>query len=813
MLFPNLVKILRLEAERLDDHAVVGGLGRCAATWTQEATRTLGPQAAPWIEQVAERLRRYARLEGRAARAQAVAELLAMIQTPPTPAAEPATKPPEPRPAPSVRPPGPRAVVGPPVPPGERLGLDAPVTALEGVGRASAERLAHLGLRTIRDMLYFFPRRHDDYSTFKTINRLEYGEKVSVIAKVVWARAHQTRTGAELFRALLSDGSGSIEATWFNQAYLANRIRAGQQLVLSGKVDEYLGRLCLNSPEWEKLDEERLHTGRIVPVYPLTEGIQAKWLRQKMARTVDYWSKRLPDHLPAWIRKEQGLLDLETAIAQAHFPDSVELLQRANRRLAFDELFALQVGLQQLRRRWRSEAGQPLEVSDGAVEAFIASLPYPLTGAQRRALAGIVGDMRSRQPMARLLQGDVGSGKTVVAAAAMAMAAAAGAQAVLMAPTEILAEQHYRTLSGLFERAPGRPLRVALLTGSVDGAEREEVYAGLADGSVDVAVGTHALIQAGVAFRNLALVVIDEQHRFGVRQRAALRQKGYNPHLLVMTATPIPRSLQLAVWGHMDVSVIDELPPGRQRIETRIVTPGLRERAYRFVERQIEQGRQAFIICPLVEESEKIEAKAAVEEHARLQREVFPHLRLGLLHGRMRSDEKEATMARFLCGELDILVSTSVVEVGVDVPNATVMLIEGANRFGLAQLHQFRGRVGRGEHPSYCLLFSDSDSPEGRERLEAIATIHDGFELAQKDLEMRGPGEFLGTRQAGLPELRFARYADVPMIEAAREAACRLLEMDPELTHPDHRLLARQVARLWEGRSAPEIDSGEGDIS
>jgi len=762
----------------------------------------LGPQAAPWVEQVAERLRRYAGLEARAARAQAVAELLALLQAPP---AGDATPPPE-----RVERP---AAVPPPAPAGERLGLDAPLTSLQGVGRARAQRLARLGLRSIRDLLYFFPRRHDDYSQFKPIRRLEYGENATIIAKVVRAGLHQTRTGGVLFRALLSDGSGSIEATWFNQPRLANRIQVGQQLVVSGKVNEYLGRPCLSSPQWEKLEEEHLHTGRLVPVYPLTEGINANWLRRQMKRAVDYWSKRLPDHLPGWIRDEQGLLDLETAIVQAHFPDSPELLRRANQRLAFDELFALQVGLQRLRRQWRSEAGQPLEVPGDALEAFVASLPYPLTGAQRRALESIVADLRGQQPMGRLLQGDVGSGKTVVAAAAMALTAAAGAQAVLMAPTEILAEQHFRTLSRLFERAPGRAPRVALLTGSVDGAEREAVYVGLADGSVDVAVGTHALIQAGVAFRNLALVVIDEQHRFGVRQRAALRQKGYNPHLLVMTATPIPRSLQLAVWGHMDVSVIDELPPGRQPIETRVVTPALRERAYRFVENQIAQGRQAFIICPLVEESEKIEAKAAVEEHARLQREVFPHLRLGLLHGRMPSDDKEAAMARFMRGELDILVSTAVVEVGVDVPNATVMLIEGANRFGLAQLHQFRGRVGRGEHRSYCLLFSDSDSPESNERLEAIATIHDGFALAQKDLEMRGPGEFLGTRQAGLPELRFARFSDLPMIEAAREAACRLLELDPELAHPDHRLLARQVARLWEGRSAPAIETGEGDIS
>jgi ATP-dependent DNA helicase RecG len=367
-----------------------------------------------------------------------------------------------------------------------------------------------------------------------------------------------------------------------------------------------------------------------------------------------------------------------------------------------------------------------------------------------------------------------------------------------MAPTAILAEQHYKTLTRLFESWPGRPLNIQLLTSSVMGQEREDIYAGLADGNVDIAVGTHALIQEGVQLKDLAFAVIDEQHRFGVRQRAALRQKGYNPHLLVMTATPIPRSLELTVWGHLDVSVIDEMPPGRQPIATRLILPTERERAYGFLRGQIRKGRQAFIICPLVEESEKIEAKAAVEEYERLQKHIFPDLRMGLLHGRMKSEEKETTMAQFVQGELDILVSTSVVEVGIDVPNATVMLIEGADRFGLSQLHQFRGRVGRGEHSSFCLLVSDSPSPEAQDRLRAVEATNDGFELAQKDLEMRGPGDFIGTRQSGLPDLKSASVADLKLIEAAREAARRFFKTDPELADPDNRLLSRQLARFWE---------------
>jgi len=448
---------------------------------------------------------------------------------------------------------------------------------------------------------------------------------------------------------------------------------------------------------------------------------------------------------------------------------------------------------------------------------FIHGLPFELTQAQQRVLQQIVADLRSSQPMNRLLQGDVGSGKTVIAAAAMALTVAAGAQAALMAPTEILAEQHYQTLSRLLGEMPGRERgpAVRLLTGSITGQEREEILAGLEDGSVDVVVGTHALIQAGVQFKNLALAVIDEQHRFGVEQRATLRQKGqgpvegveaadakalaeYNPHLLVMTATPIPRSLQLTVWGHLDVSVIDEMPPGRQPVVTRLILPTERERAYAFVRSQVEKGRQAFIICPLVEESEKVEAKAAVDEHRRLQKYVFPDLRLGLLHGRMKGEEKEATMARFAQGELDILVATSVIEVGIDVPNATVMLIEGADRFGLAQLHQFRGRVGRGEHASYCLLVSDTSSPEAQERLHAVEGTTDGFALAQKDLEMRGPGEFIGVRQSGFPELKLAHITDLRLVEAAREAARRFFKTDPELTDPRNRLLARRVVRFWQ---------------
>jgi ATP-dependent DNA helicase RecG len=549
-----------------------------------------------------------------------------------------------------------------------------------------------------------------------------------------------------------------------------------------------------------------------------------------MKRTVDYWSHRVPEHLPGAVRQRVGLLDLQTALRQIHFPQDSDELQKARYRLAFDELFLIQIGVLRQRHQWQSVPGPVIPIDDETLQRFILSLPYTLTGAQQRALDDIVHDIRRDRPMNRLLQGDVGSGKTVVATAAMALIVTAGAQAALMAPTEVLAEQHYRTISRLLDAAgmANRP-HVHLLTGSTPPAEKETIYQGLADGSVEVVVGTHALIQEGVQFRHLALAIVDEQHRFGVAQRAALRQKGlppaanspgahtdpataealappaeYNPHVLVMTATPIPRSLALTIYGDLDLSIIDEMPPGRQPIQTRLLLPLERERAYAFVDSQIQRGRQAFIICPLVEESEKVEAKAAVKEHQRLQSHVFPNLRLGLLHGRMKGEEKEAVMGQFVRGELDILVSTSVVEVGIDVPNASVMLVEGANRFGLAQLHQFRGRVGRGEHRSYCLLIADSTTALSEERLKAIETIQDGFVLAEKDLELRGPGEFFGTRQSGLPDLRLAGLADVRLLEVARREAQRLFDADPELSSPDLRLLVQQVNKFW---------SGEGDIS
>ncbi len=682
------------------------------------------------------------------------------------------------------------------------VGLAQSVITLKGVGPALRDQLNKLGVETILDMLYLFPRRYDDYSLMKSIKELRFNDQATIIGTIWETRARRLRTNQVIVQSVISDGTGNIQAQWFNQPWLAEKLKGGTQIVLSGKVDQYLGRLIMTNPEWEPLEVEPLRTRRIVPVYPLTQGLNGNKLRELMRTAVTTWAPRVPDPLPRSVRKSQNLYSLSQAIAQLHFPDSQTTLHHARRRLMFDELFLLQLGMQGKRQSWQAAPGIPLHVSPEALQPFYDSLPFALTGAQQRVIGEIQADMARPVPMNRLLQGDVGAGKTLVAAAAMLTAVYAGAQAALMAPTEILAEQHYRSLSR--QLAP-LGIKLALLTGSTPSVEKEEILAGLASGDIQIVIGTHALIQTHVTFQNLALAVIDEQHRFGVEQRGALRSKGAetadgqpNPHLLVMSATPIPRTLALSLYGDLELSVLDEMPPGRQEIKTRWLYPTQRERAYAFIRRQVAEGQQAYIIYPLVEESDKIDEKAAVAEYERLQSEVFPDLRLGLIHGRLRADEKEAAMHAFHRGETHILVATSVIEVGVDVPNATVIVIEGANRFGLAQLHQFRGRVGRGDKQSYCILIADSTSAEAEERLRALEQTNDGFALAEKDLEIRGPGEFFGQKQSGLPELRLASLLDMALVEAARAEAMKLFAADPFLQQPEHSLLQARVARFWQ---------------
>ena len=821
--FETLSKMLALEKHRgYDNKAVLGGLERLSDTWAPGAiTQVSTKEERLLIEEIASALRQYPSLKERSQRVALVEDLLGKIgsglvltapeRRPMAPAGDDLEL--------AEALPSSREVSGQVAPPARLLppakteaseraieGMDSPVTRLPGIKGGFARRMANLGVKTIADMLSLYPRRYDDYRSLKTINQLEYGEEVTIIGTIWETHARESRRGGVITTSTLSDGTATIQATWFNQPWLAEKLKPGSQIVISGKVDEYLGCLVFQSPEWEPLDKHLVHTGRLVPVYPLTEGLTQKWLRRLVKQTVDYWTQRLPDHLPEASRQSLGLPPLDEAVRQIHFPNDWESLEMARRRLAFDEFLLIQLGVLRQRRQWRSRPGRPVAVDEALLQGFVASLPFALTQAQERVLQEIIHDLSQAVPMSRLLQGDVGSGKTVVALAAMLVTAADGGQTALMAPTEILAEQHYRNIAQLIENfEPARHtahFAVRLLTGSTPAADREAIYQQIGEGQARLVVGTHALIQGAVEFNDLRLAIIDEQHRFGVQQRSRLRDKGAgNPHVLVMSATPIPRTLALTLYGDLDLSVIDEMPPGRQRIVTRWLSPLERERAYSFVRSQVEQGRQAFIICPLVEESEKIEAKSAVEEHARLQKEIFPDLKLGLLHGRMKGEDKDAVMRQFRSAELHILVSTAVVEVGIDVPNATVMLVEGANRFGLAQLHQFRGRVGRGEHQSYCLLLADAASPDAEARLRVISETDDGFTLAEEDLKLRGPGEFFGTRQSGLPDIKLAKLSDTRLLEVAREEAKHIFDNDPDLGRSEHRLLARKLHTFWQAKT------------
>jgi ATP-dependent DNA helicase RecG len=691
--------------------------------------------------------------------------------------------------------------------------LEAPLTSVPGIGPKSARTLEKLGLQTLGDLLWHLPRRYDDYSKLKTINRLTDGEEITIIGTVDEIATRTVRGGKmKLVEATVGDGTGSIKITWFNQTWIANRLKAGRAVVLSGRTELYRGRLTMNSPEWEPLEREQVHTNRIVPVYPLTSGITEKWLRRVINAVVVSHAPRVPDPLPPAVLGQYGLMPYGAALQQVHFPDGWDQLKRAQERLAFNEMFLLQLGVLRQKQGWQELPSDPLQVDDGWMAKFTASLPYQLTEAQQQALQAVRRDLASPHPMNRLLQGDVGSGKTVIAAAAIGIAASNQVQSALMAPTSILAEQLFRSLHDLLPGAAGVPQdQIRLLLGSTPASEKAEIRQAMESGEVLAAVGTHALLEEPVSFSKLGLAIIDEQHRFGVNQRATLREKGMNPNLMVMTATPIPRSLSLTLYGDLDLSVIDELPPERHPIETQVLRPIERARAHNFIRGQLKQGRQAYIIYPLVEGSDKVQAKAAVDEYQRLQENAFPDFRLGLLHGRLKADEKDQVMTDFRDGRYDLLVSTAVVEVGVDVPNASVILVEGANRFGLSQLHQFRGRVGRGEHQSYCLLIPARADEAENERLKALEEISDGFELAEIDLQQRGPGDFLGTRQSGFSELKAARLTDVRLIEKARGAAASLFERDPGLEADENHRLASALDRFWANAAAGV--NGKGEIS
>ncbi|MFC1946214.1 ATP-dependent DNA helicase RecG [Chloroflexota bacterium] len=804
-----LRKILNLEEARgFNDSAVIGGLDRFLRNWASQAVGVLPtPELLRQLRRLGLESGRYAGINPQERRewAGALREFLA--------GAEAAAKPPPHlgKVKEAAVPKKPRAARRPVPPPA--ASLDSPITALSGISTALAGKFGKLGVAVIRDLLYFFPHRHLDYSQLSKIADLAPGDEQTVIANVWEARVtgFGRRRGTE---ATVGDETGNIRVVWFNQPYLATKLATNTRIVISGRVSVFKGRFVFQSPEWEPLEgPDLVHTARMVPVYPLTQGLKPRQVRKLMKTVVDTWADALADYLPEVVRARRSLPTLAEAVRQAHFPDDTAAKDRARERLAFDELLLLQLGVMGKKRAF--QAGPParrLPISEGLHAGFLQRLPYSLTAAQSRVVGEILTDMDGERPMSRLLQGEVGSGKTVVATLALLAAAANGCQGAFMAPTEILAEQHFNTISTLlapegedvgegpvreFAGILPRSLTLALLKGDFTASQKKAVQQRLAAGEVDIIVGTHALIQQGVDFPSLGLTVVDEQHRFGVEQRSALRQKGSSPHMLVMTATPIPRTLALTLFGDLDISVLDELPPGRQAVQTKWLRPEQRNAAYKFISKQVGEGHQAFIICPLIEESEAVAAQAAVTEYEYLTSVVFPELKLGLLHGRLSTAEKDGVMEGFRAGRLHVLVATPVIEVGIDVPNATVMMVESADRFGLSQLHQFRGRVGRGVAKSYCMLLAENPSEVGQQRLDIIERVQDGFELAEEDLRLRGPGEFFGTRQSGLPDLKMALISDVALLEEARSEAGAIFAENPELAGDDYRALAVEVARVW----------------
>ncbi|MGK7888610.1 MAG: ATP-dependent DNA helicase RecG, partial [Leptolyngbyaceae cyanobacterium] len=676
------------------------------------------------------------------------------------------------------------------------LRLDQPITYLPGVGPKNSERLAKLGLFTVRDLLFYYPRDHIDYARQVRIQDLLPGETVTIIARVMRCNCFTTPKNNKLtiFELKLKDNTGMIKLTRFYpgdryrnrgwQEQQKRRYPTGAVVAASGLVKQNKYGTTLDDPQIEVLDHEggsidSMKVGRMVPVYGLSEGVGADLVRKTVVAALPA-AAQLADAVPEAVRSQHGLVDLPEAIAQVHFPDSDDTLAAARRRLIFDEFFYLQLGLLKRRQEQRQHHTNAVLAPTGKlIDQFYEVLPFALTGAQQRVVNDILADLHTNIPMNRLVQGDVGSGKTVVGVVAILAAIQSGFQAALMAPTEVLAEQHYRKLVEWFTLLH---LPVELLTGSTKTSKRKQIHTELATGELPLLVGTHALIEDPVQFQQLGLVVIDEQHRFGVAQRARLQQKGNNPHVLTMTATPIPRTLALTLHGDLDVSQIDELPPGRKAIKTTILGGRDRQHAYDLIRREMVQGRQVYVVLPLVEESEKLDLRSAIDEHQRLQDTIFPEFRVGLVHGRMSSAEKDQAIAEFRDRHSHILVSTTVVEVGVDVPNATVMLIEHAERFGLAQLHQLRGRVGRGGEQSFCLLMNNSKNEVALQRLKVLEQSQDGFFISEMAMRFRGPGEVLGKRQSGLPDFALASLVnDQDVLSLAREAAESLVDRDPTL--------------------------------
>ena len=674
------------------------------------------------------------------------------------------------------------------------LNLNTDIRYIKGIGEAKGKAFARLGVRCVGDLLSDFPRAYEDRSKVLPIARLMEGEAACVCAMITTEpELSRIRKGMELLRFRIADASGSMLVTYFNQAWMKNRLRRGETYIFYGKVQVTGRTFAFTNPIFEPEAEMGRVTGRIMPVYRLTGGISQRDMTQAVRRVLGEPGMTFPNALPERVERENRLCTARYAYENIHFPADMRALSLSRRRLVFEELFTLVCALSLVRGEGEVQPGIAVQPRD--IAEFTATLPFTPTGAQLRAIADAAGDMTSGRLMNRLIQGDVGSGKTLVAAALIWLAAGSGLQSAFMAPTELLAEQHFATLSGFL--APFG-LKVVKLTGSMGAKAKRETLAALASGEAALAVGTHALISEGVEFRRLGLVVTDEQHRFGVAQRSALAGKGERAHVLVMSATPIPRTLALIIYGDLDVSLIDELPPGRQRVDTFAVTSSYRRRLNAFIAKLVGEGRQVFVVCPAIEADSEVPMDlVSAEEHTLELRAALPGLRIECIHGRMKAKPRDEIMSRFAAGEVDVLVSTTVIEVGVDVPNAALMIIENAERFGLSQLHQLRGRVGRGRHKSYCVLVSDAKGADARERLAALMHIHDGFKIAEEDLRLRGPGDFFGARQHGLPELHIADLgADMDVLKTAQAAAQALLAEDPALIREENRPVHQAAERL-----------------
>ena len=673
--------------------------------------------------------------------------------------------------------------------------LQTDVRYIKGIGEVRGRSLQKLGIGTLQQLISYFPRTYEDRTKFYPIRELPLNENACCRAMIAAEPTSRRISGGRtIVKVRAVDESGVLDISFFNQDYRKSSLHTGETYLIYGKAEGNLLRRQMVNPLMEKEGSQQL-TGRIMPIYPLTKGISQLQLSRVVRQGLDECRELLDDVLPDAVRQENELCYTNFAYENIHFPASFEALEVARRRLVFEELFLLTCGLQRLRARRRDVAGPACHAVN--LQPFLDKLPFPLTGDQRKAIDDATHDMLSGRPMNRLVQGDVGSGKTMVAAACAWFAAQNGWQSALMAPTEVLARQHFETLFPLFEKLG---LTCALLTGSTKAKERRELLERLECGEINLCIGTHALLTEDVQYARLGLVITDEQHRFGVNQRSALGQKAENPHMMVLSATPIPRTLALIIYGDLDVSVIRELPPGREVVDTFAVGESYRERINAFIRKQVAEGHQVFIVCPLVGDAETIpdERKAVTAYAENLQQNVFPELKISVLHGKMKPKEKEAVMAAFSAGESDILVSTTVIEVGVDVPNATLMLVENAELFGLSQLHQLRGRVGRGKAKSYCILLSQSVTEDGRARLKALTDTNDGFRIAEEDLKLRGPGDFFGQRQHGLPELKVADLScDMRLLDDAQQAAKRLLAEDPLLEEPEHRALKERIAQLF----------------